>query len=76
MIVLYTEDAKKQLMESYIPGSFGFHELVDRSCLIAEMFSENISEHPAAQHPELQKLVTRIEKDLFKLYQEAARLTV
>lgn len=67
---------KKQITESYIPGSFGFHELVDRSCMIAEMFSESIAEHPAAQHPKLQQRIAQIGHDLYQLYQEAAGLTV
>ncbi len=67
---------KKQLYESYLPGSFGFHELVDRACLIAELFSDNIAQHPAAKHPKLRKQIAQIENDLFDLYRDARELHV
>ena len=66
----------KTVTEGYDPGSFGFHEIVDRSCLVAELFADSISEHPAAKHPKLAKKVERIEKALFDLYQTAACLHV
>jgi hypothetical protein len=64
----------KEILTSFKPGSFGFHEMVDRSCLMAEIFSEQISQHPAAKHPALQERITKIETDLFDLYQAAATL--
>lgn len=58
----------------YDPGSIGFHELVDRTLIAAEFFSDQVAEHPAASH--LQKRINKIEKQLFKLYREAATLGV
>jgi hypothetical protein len=60
--------------DSFEPGSYGFHEMVDRSCLIADLFSREIGEHPAAKHAKLRKRVTRIEEQLFELYQVAATM--
>jgi len=59
---------------SFKPGGFGFHEMVDRSCLFAETFSEQLAGHPAAKHPALKALVKKIESDLFELYRVAATL--
>ena len=56
----------------YEPGSFGFHELVDRSCLIAELFSGDIANHPAAKHPRLKKRIKKLESMLFALYTKAS----
>jgi hypothetical protein len=65
---------RKQLYESYIPGSLGYHELVHTTCVLAELFNKEIFDHPAAKHPELRKLVKRINSDLFTLYTKAACL--
>jgi hypothetical protein len=62
------------MKHDFKPGSFGFHEMVDRSCMIAELFSREIAEHPAAKHPKLRKRIKRLEKGLFALYQQAATL--
>jgi hypothetical protein len=62
------------LHRSFKPGGFGFHELVDRTCLFAETFSEQLAGHPAAKHPALKALVTKIESNLFELYRVAATL--
>ena len=50
------------------------HEMLDRTCLIAENFSYYVAEHPMAQHPELQASVIKIEGELFDLYQKVANL--
>ncbi len=60
------------LHRSFKPGGFGWHEMVDRSCLLAETFSEQLAGHPAAKHPALKALITKIESDLFELYRIAA----
>ncbi len=64
----------KDILTSYKPGSFGWHEMVDRSCLLAETFSEAISQHPAAKHPALQERITKIEEELFELYRVAGTM--
>ena len=60
---------------SYDPGSLGFHELLDRACMVAEIFGDHISTHPAADHPKLRKTITKIEKELYDLYQKIANLS-
>ena len=52
----------------YAPGSFGFHELLDRSWLVAELFSREVAMHPAASHPKLAKRIKRVEDELYDLY--------
>jgi hypothetical protein len=54
--------------KEFIPGSFGFHELLDRTCLIAEQFSNYVAEHPSAKHRKLKKRIRHIERKLFALY--------
>jgi len=66
---------KTQLDPNFKPGTLGWHEMVDRSCLIAELFSEQIACHPAANHPRLQKRIKILEDRLFRLYQMAATLS-
>lgn len=66
----------KEVTEGFEPGSFGFHEMLDRTGLMAELFSGSIAEHPAAQHPKLAKRIERIEQQLFDLYQVAGGLHV
>ena len=66
----------KEVTEGFEPGSFGFHEMLDRTGLMAELFSGSIVEHPAAQHPKLAKRIERIEQQLFDLYQVAGGLHV
>jgi len=63
-----------KLDPNFAPGTFGFHEMMDRSCLIADLFSREIACHPAANHPKLAKRIKRLESELFRLYQEAGGL--
>jgi hypothetical protein len=63
-----------KLSPDFVPGTFGFHEMVDRAYLIAELFSREIACHPAANHPKLAKRIERLDKGLFQLYQEAGGL--
>jgi hypothetical protein len=65
---------KPPLSPEHQPGSFGFHELLDRSCLVADLFSREIAELPAAQHPKLAARIKRIGHDLYDLYQKIANL--
>jgi len=63
-----------EVVEGFGPGSFGFHELLDRTYLVADLFSEKVAGHPAAEHPELAERVKKIEEDLFDLYQRIGGL--
>jgi hypothetical protein len=58
----------------FAPGSIGFHELMDRTCMIAEMFGDYCVNHPAADHPKLRKKFDKIEGQLCGLYQRIANL--
>ena len=51
------------------------HELLDRSQVVADIFSEHVSAHQAADHPKLRKLIDKIERDLYILYNKIADLT-
>lgn len=70
----YCRDMAPQPATQWQPGTLGWHELVDRSCLIAELFSERIAQHPAAEHPALKRHIKALEDGLFELYQVAATL--
>jgi hypothetical protein len=65
---------KKQRSTEFEPGSFGFHELLDRSYLVAELFSREIAQHPSAKHPKLAARIQRLEDGLFDLYQRIGSL--
>ena len=51
------------------PGSFGFHELLDRSLLASEFFNQNVSRHQAANHVRLREEVFAISRKLYAFYQ-------
>ncbi len=59
-------------MNNFEPGSFGFHEFVDRACLMAEVFDSQLVEHPVAER--FKDQVTSIGEALFRLYQDAATI--
>jgi hypothetical protein len=65
---------KRKPSPEFAPGTFGFHEMLDRSCLVAELFSREIARHPAANHPKLAKRIKRLEAKLFDLYQKVGAL--
>jgi hypothetical protein len=65
---------KKQREQGFRPGSFGFHEMLDRTWLAAEFFITNVVEHPASNHPELSKTIKRIQRQLWELYQKVAEV--
>ncbi len=57
-------------MEQYAPGTFGCHELLDRTILAAEMVEQSVLEHPAcAQNREWYALAERAVAALNDLYQ-------
>jgi|WetSurMetagenome_2_1015567.scaffolds.fasta_scaffold218515_2 hypothetical protein len=45
------------------------HELMDRVYILADTFSEHIATHEAAEHPDIQARITKLEQELFDLYQ-------
>ena len=56
--------------EHYKPGTFGCHELLDRTSLAARAIEENVLSHPAcAQNPEWFALAEQAAAALHELYQ-------
>ncbi len=56
--------------EQYKPGSFGCHELLDRTSLVADIVEQNVLSHPAcAQNREWYALAEKAVAALWELYQ-------
>ena len=56
--------------EAFKPGSFGCHELLDRSNMIGDLVEENILNHPSCvQNPEWYALADQAVTALRELYQ-------
>jgi hypothetical protein len=56
--------------EPYQPGSFGCHELLDRTALLAELVERSLLSHPACvQDPDWFALAERAGAALQELYQ-------
>ena len=54
----------------YQPGSFGCHELLDRTCLLADQLENTILAHPSCiRDPQWYALAARAVEDLRELYQ-------
>lgn len=57
-------------LEQYKPGSFGCHELLDRTSVAAENVERSVLSHPACvQNPEWYALAEQAVSALNKLYQ-------
>lgn len=57
--------------EQFAPGTFGCHELLDRTIQAAQMVEQNVLSHPAcAQNPTWFALAERAVAALNELYQE------
>ncbi len=65
---------KQSLPDSFEPGSYGFHEMIDRLALISALFSREIVGHPAADHPKLAKQIAKVDAALADLYNRAATI--
>lgn len=60
--------------DQYRPGSFGCHELLDRTNLIADALEQFVLQHPACvQNPEWFALADRATSALRALYQRIGR---
>lgn len=60
--------------ETYKPGSFGCHELLDRTSLIGDMVEEHVLGHPACvANPEWHALAERAVEALRELYQRVGQ---
>jgi len=51
---------RNKMNEEFDPDNRLFHELFDRSYVVAQMFEDYISDHPSAQHPELKPRIAGI----------------
>ena len=57
--------------EQYKPGSFGCHELLDRTSLVADLVEQQVLSHPACvQNPDWFALAERAVSALRELYQQ------
>ena len=64
------EDAEKN---NFGPGSFGFHELVDRSSVVMDTWASHVQDHPSCQrNPHLKKLADQVMQLMFDFYQASA----
>jgi len=56
------------------PGSFGFHELVDRTYVVADLFENFVSNHEALKYTDLQPKVQDILDRLWRLYNQVSTM--
>ncbi|MCS6925523.1 MAG: hypothetical protein NZ578_06435 [Candidatus Binatia bacterium] len=57
--------------EQYKPGSFGCHELLDRTSLVADLVEQRVLSHPACvQNPDWFALAEQAVSALRELYQQ------
>ena len=65
-----TGDHGPEWEAQYRPGSFGCHELLDRTCLLADQLEKSILSHPSCiQNAEWYALATSAVDSLRELYQ-------
>ena len=65
-----TAEQGDEKLDQYKPGSFGCHELLDRTALVGDMVEENVLSHPACvQNPEWYALAEQAVAALRELYQ-------
>jgi hypothetical protein len=63
-------DEGKDCLEEFRPGTFGCHELLDRTILLAEQVERTILSHPAClQNREWFELASEASAALYDLYQ-------
>jgi hypothetical protein len=64
------EDNGPNWSEQFKPGSFGCHELLDRTSLVSDLLQQYVVSHPAcALNPEWYALADRAASALCELYQ-------
>jgi hypothetical protein len=64
-------DSGNDWVSAYAPGSFGCHELLDRTALLADLVEQQIQTHPACvAHAEWYRLAERAAAALRDLYQQ------
>jgi hypothetical protein len=65
-----TAESGSEWESQYQPGSFGCHELLDRTCLLAEQVEKTILSHPSCiRNPEWYALASKAVENLRELYQ-------
>lgn len=61
----------QQSLDQFIPGTFGCHELLDRTAMIVDLLERVVTTHPACiQNPEWYGLARQAGEALHKLYQQ------
>src|SRR3954470_18769073 len=64
-------DSGADWQEQYRPGSFGCHELLDRTALVADLVDQHLLAHPACvANPAWYKLAEQVVNALHELYQK------
>jgi hypothetical protein len=70
LIEEFTADRGTRGEDRYRPGTFGCHELLDRTGLLADQIEKNVLSHPSCfQNPEWYALASRAVEVLRDLYQ-------
>lgn len=65
------EDSGENWSEGHQPGTFGCHELLDRTSMLADMVDQWICSHPACvQNAEWYRLAAQAAESLQQLYQQ------
>ncbi len=65
------EDHGPNWSEQFKPGSFGCHELLDRTALVSDLLQRSVLAHPAcALNPEWYALADQAAAALCELYQQ------
>lgn len=70
---------RRETREHFKEGTFGFHELLDRTSLISEQFRMFITEHPSvrvAKNNKIRIKIGKIQDALWDLYQEIGAETL
>lgn len=68
-------DSDGDWRHDYRPGSFGCHELLDRTALLAAMLEEHLLTHPACvANPDWYALADQAATILHELYQQVGKV--
>jgi hypothetical protein len=67
----FLQEQGQQVLEQFKPGTFGCHELLDRTAMVSDSLERFIVSHPACvQNPEWYALARQAAEALHILYQK------
>ncbi|TRU58211.1 MAG: hypothetical protein EWV48_06825 [Microcystis aeruginosa Ma_QC_C_20070823_S13] len=67
----FLQEQEQQVLEQFKPGTFGCHELLDRTAMVSDSLERFIVSHPACvQNPEWYALARQAAEALHILYQK------